>query len=96
MYGTNALKVSGSYRGLWPGDVNTDGAVIYTGGGNDRDVVLVTIGSTVATNTVQGYSRSDVNMDGWSIYTGSSNDRDMILQTIGGVVPTSVRQVQLP
>jgi hypothetical protein len=81
---------------MWPGDVNTDGNVIYTGGSNDRDPVLVTIGSTVATNTVQGYSRSDVNMDGWSIYTGSSNDRDLILQSIGGTVPTTVRQGQLP
>jgi hypothetical protein len=95
-YGTSALKVSGSYRGMWPGDVNSDGIIIYTGGSNDRDVVLVTIGSTVATNTVQGYSRSDANMDGWSIYTGTSNDRDLILQSIGGVVPTTVRQAQLP
>jgi len=96
LYGTNALKVSGSYRALWPGDVNSDGGVLYTGTGNDRDPVLTTIGGQVATNTVTGYSRSDINLDGVVKYSGSDNDRDIVLEVIGGAVPTTVRSAQLP
>lgn len=96
LYGTNALKVSGNYRGLWPGDVNSDGSVIYTGAANDRDQVLSTVGGQVATNTVGGYSRSDVNLDGVVKYTGSDNDRDVVLGVIGGLVPTVVRVAQVP
>lgn len=96
LYGTNALKVSGSYRALWPGDVNSDGGVLYTGTGNDRDPVLSTIGGQVATNTVTAYSRSDVNLDGVVKYSGADNDRDIVLEVIGGSVPTTVRSAQLP
>lgn len=96
LYGTEPVKVSGSFRALWAGDVNSDGSVIYTGGANDRDQVLNTIGGTVATNVVTGYTRSDINLDGSAKYTGTDNDRDLVLGTIGGVVPTTVRTAQLP
>lgn len=96
-YGNSARTVlgNGTYA-LWAGDVNSDGALLYTGQNNDRDRILVTIGGLVPTNTAPGYSRSDVNLDGVSKYTGSANDRDIILQNIGGTVPTSVRFQQLP
>ena len=81
---------------LWAGDVNTDGQVQYTGGGNDRDPVLVLIGGTIPTNTTTGYHAADVNMDGVVKYTGSGNDRDPILVTIGGTVPTNIRAAQHP
>jgi len=96
LYGSNGLKVIGSHRGLWPGDVNSDGSVIYTGSANDRDPVLTTIGGSVATNTVNSYSRSDVNLDGVVKYSGTGNDRDILLEVIGGTVPTAVRQAQVP
>ncbi|MBL7951520.1 MAG: right-handed parallel beta-helix repeat-containing protein [Flavobacteriales bacterium] len=96
LYGTLPMKLGGAYRALWPGDVNTDGTVIYTGSANDRDQVLSTIGGQVATNTMSGYTRSDVNLDGTAKYTGTDNDRDLILNTIGGVVPTTTRVAQLP
>lgn len=96
LHGTNAVNVNGSYRALWPGDVNSNGVVGYTGTGNDRDPVLLTIGSSVATNVTAGYLRSDVNMDGVTKYTGTNNDRDIILNTVGGSVPTAVRSAQLP
>ncbi|MBK9628047.1 MAG: right-handed parallel beta-helix repeat-containing protein [Flavobacteriales bacterium] len=95
-YGTNAVAVSGSYRSLWSGDVNGDGTVKYTGTGNDRDVVLLSIGSVVPTNTVTGYLSSDVNLDGVARYTGVSNDRDLVLGVIGGVIPTATKVAQLP
>ena len=96
LYGTNAQKVVGSYRGLWPGDVNSDGAVLYTGAANDRDRVLATIGGVVPTNLFNGYSSSDVNLDGVAKYAGDANDRDIVLEVIGGAVPTTVRAEQLP
>jgi hypothetical protein len=96
LYGTLPMKLGGAYRALWPGDVNTDGSVAYTGTANDRDQVLGSIGGSVATNTVAGYTRSDVNLDGVAKYTGTDNDRDLVLNTIGGTVPTTTRMAQLP
>lgn len=96
MYGTDARKVIGSISALWAGDGNADGAILYTGAANDRDLILSRIGGTVPTNTVLGYYDEDINMDGSVMYTGSGNDRDIILQNIGGVVPTNSRSEQLP
>lgn len=96
LYGTNPMQVAGTRRALWPGDVNGNGDVRYTGGGNDRDPVLVAIGASVPSNSVQGYRSEDVNMDGWTLYSGAGNDRDFILTTIGGSVPTTVRTAQVP
>ena len=98
-FGTNARNaVGGTFPAhvLWPGDVNFDGVVRYTGQDNDRDPVLQAIGGVVPTNTVSGYRSEDVDMDGTVRYTGQNNDRDPILQTIGGVVPTNTRNEQLP
>lgn len=98
-YGTDArIAVTGTNPtlALWAGDVNYDSEVMYTGGGNDRDIILTAIGGSVPTNTVSGYRQEDVNLDGTVIYTGSDNDRDIILQNIGGVVPTNIKGGTLP
>ncbi|MBL7951050.1 MAG: trypsin-like peptidase domain-containing protein [Flavobacteriales bacterium] len=95
-YGTDARKTVGSAQALWAGDCNSNGQLLYTGSGNDRDIVLSRIGGTVPTNSVNGYYREDVNLSGTVLYTGSGNDRDIILQNIGGVVPTNARSQQLP
>jgi hypothetical protein len=53
-YGTNARKSSGGAvpaQLLWAGDVTFNHVIKYTGGGNDRDPVLVTVGRTTPTNT---------------------------------------------
>ncbi len=81
---------------LWQGDANGDGTVRYTGLGNDRDPVLVTVGGVVPTNTASGYLPTDVNMDGTVKYVGAQNDRDPMLITIGGSVPTAIRAQPLP
>ena len=39
--------VTGTYSGR---DVNLNGEVKYTGGGNDRDPILVNVGSTTPNN----------------------------------------------
>jgi len=96
-HGTNAQRNISGTMVLWPGDANFDGTAIYTGTGNDRDLILTAIGGTTPTNTVTNtYSPFDINMDGTIRYTGTNNDRDIILQTIGGVVPTATRIEQLP
>jgi hypothetical protein len=81
---------------LWPGDVNGDGTVKYTGPSNDRDPVLSAVGGQVATEVLTGYHGADVNLDGQVKYTGAANDRDIILGTVGGTVPTATQEGQVP
>ena len=77
--------------------VSFNGEVKYTGSGNDRDPILVTIGSTTPNNVViNAYSTRDVNMNGQVKYTGSGNDRDPILVNVGSTTPNNVRTQQLP
>jgi PKD repeat protein len=85
-----------SRMGLWSGNTYRDGQVKYTGSNNDRDPVLVQVGSTTPNNQANGYSVSDINLDGLVRYTGSSNDRDLILQIVGGTTPNNSRVEQLP
>ena len=71
--------------------------VKYTGSSNDRDPILVAVGSTTPNNTLSGqYSAKDVNLDGSVKYTGSNNDRDPVLVTVGSTTPNNVRSAQLP
>lgn len=88
--------LSNGRMALWAGNAVRDAFIKYTGTGNDRDVILSTIGGQVPTLTVPGYLPADVNMDGVVKYTGTNNDRDVILINIGGVVPTAVREEQMP
>ncbi|MBK6541577.1 MAG: hypothetical protein IPG10_09940 [Flavobacteriales bacterium] len=92
----DAQRVRSGVRLLWVGDVNHNGAVKYAGSNNDRDPILIAVGGTVPTATVNGYLPTDVNLDGRVRYAGSANDRDPVLQTIGGNVPTAVRAQPLP
>ena len=97
LYGTDPTAiVSGTRRALWSGDTNGDGSVKYTGAGNDRDPILLRVGSTTPNSTVSGYFREDVNMEGVTKYTGANNDRDPVLTVIGSTTPNSVRTQQLP
>lgn len=95
-YGTEARKSEDGTMKLWAGNVVSDNRIMYIGGGNDRDPILVRVGGAVPTNIVNGYFVEDVNLSGSVKYTGASNDRDPILVNIGGVVPTNTRQEQLP
>lgn len=95
-WGTEARKNMNGVMVLWAGNVSVDGALKYTGEGNDRDPILVRIGGAVPTITAQGYDAADTNMNGEVKYTGDSNDRDPILVNIGGSVPTATRTEQLP
>ena len=97
-YGANAQYVDPGTlkKALWPGNPLADNVIRYTGGNNDRDMILTAIGGMVPTNAITGYRIEDVNMDAWVIYTGAGNDRDFILQSTGGTLPTNTRAEQLP
>lgn len=67
-----------------------------TGSSNDRDPILVAVGSTTPNNVVPGYAGQDVNMNGQVKYTGSGNDRDPVLVNGGSTTPNNIRAAQLP
>ena len=96
LYGVEPVQSGSGQRALWPGDVSGDGLIRYSGANNDRDRVLLAIGSVIPSSTVAGYRSEDVNLDGWSKYSGAGNDRDFILTAVGGSIPTAVRASQLP
>ena len=99
-FGTNARKVSGGASPaqlLWAGDVTFNHVVKYTGSGNDRDPILISVGSTTPNSVVPNtYSTRDVNLNGEVKYTGSGNDRDPILLNVGSTTPNGIRAEQLP
>jgi uncharacterized delta-60 repeat protein len=96
-YGTAAQKQVDSKMLMWAGDATGNGVVKYTGTTNDRDPLLVAVGSTTPNNALTGqYSRLDTNLDGVVKYTGSANDRDVILTTVGSTTPANSRTQQLP
>jgi uncharacterized delta-60 repeat protein len=97
IYGTNAEKQVGTRMVLWAGDATGDGTLKYTGAANDRDPILIAVGSTTPNNTVPNvYDRRDTNLDGVIKYTGSANDRDIILTNVGSTTPNNTRTQQLP
>ncbi|MBZ0205595.1 MAG: PQQ-dependent sugar dehydrogenase [Flavobacteriales bacterium] len=97
IYGTDAVKeVSDGKMALWAGNAVRDGQLKYTGTNNDRDALLLQIGSTVPTAAIWGYHVEDLNMDGAIRYTGARNDRDKLLQNLGGIDPVATRPEQLP
>lgn len=98
-WGTGAQKSLGVLNALWPGNVKNStvgNGIQYTGSGNDRDPVLIVVGSTTPNSVVTGYLATDTNLDGVVKYTGSGNDRDVILQSVGGTTPNNVRLEQVP
>lgn len=99
-YGIQGCKVVGTstlVQALWAGDSNFDGELRYTGAGNDRDPILVQVGSNTPNNSVNNvYSSLDVNLTGGVRYTGTGNDRDIILVNVGSTTPNNVRVQQVP
>lgn len=95
-FGTEAQQDINGVLVLWSGDVLRDGRLSYTGAGNDRDPILIHVGSTTPNNTVSGYAPTDVNLNGTSTYVGAGNDRDAILLNVGNTTPNNQRLEQLP
>ncbi len=96
VYDNDARKNVSGVMVLAAGDGSFNETVRYTGSGNDRDPILIRVGSTTPNNTVSGYWREDLNMDGTVKYTGSANDRDIILTNVGSTTPNNTRGATLP
>ncbi len=77
-----AIELETGIYGLIAGDINSDGKLIYSGGSNDRGLVLAKIiaetGSTIITGSADGYFDEDVLMNHNVRYSGSGNDRGII------------------
>jgi hypothetical protein len=95
-FGTDARKLFGSVATLWMGNARADDRLKYTGPSNDRDPILLAIGGSTPTATLNGYYAQDHTMNGQVRYTGGTNDRDPILVNILPGPVTGVRLEQLP
>lgn len=96
MYGDALKSIGADTKVMWAGDTRGNGNLKYTGATNDRDPILVKVGSATPNNAVNGYWREDVNMDAAVKYTGTGNDRDPILLNVGSTTPNNVRTQPLP
>jgi hypothetical protein len=98
LYGTNPMaNHANAGKCLWAGDATGNGTIRYTGSGNDRDPILIAVGSTAPNNSVSNvYDRRDTNLDGLIKYTGTGNDRDIILTNVGSTTPNNTRTQQVP
>jgi choice-of-anchor B domain-containing protein len=96
LFGGEPTRLVGGRKALWMGNALGDQLLKYTGSANDRDPILVRVGSTAPNQTVAGYWPEDTNMDGVVKYTGSGNDRDPVLVNIGGTAPNNTRMEELP
>lgn len=95
-WGTEARYVVAGKAMMWAGNAKADGNVRYTGQNNDRDPILVMVGSTTPNGNFTGYRAEDINLDGSVRYTGTGNDRDIILINVGSTMPNNSRVQQLP
>jgi hypothetical protein len=100
-YGTGRKALSklktGVY-GLITGDVNNDGKIKYSGGYNDRGLIINKIfyvtGSPILTQTISGYYWEDLNMNDIVKYSGPQNDqREIILNLVELTGSTSLTSV---
>ena len=92
------LLETGVY-GLWTGDINSDGKIVYNESDSDREVILTVVGgSSTMTNIVTNqYSTSDLNLDRNVVYNESNSDREMILTNVGGSsTMTQIAYTHLP
>ncbi len=96
LFGVDPAKNSAGLNLLWSGNAQPDASLRYTGSSNDRDPILVRVGSTSPNNAAPGYWIEDSNLDGSVKYTGTANDRDPILVNVGATTPNSTRMEQLP
>jgi hypothetical protein len=91
---TNApFALSGAVRLLWGGNVNHNTTVRSAGPSNDKDFLLGTVLSGVASTVLNPvYERGDVNLNRNARFAGPSNDKDALLNFIGGSSATVITQ----
>lgn len=88
LYGgaNSVVSLGGSVYGMIAGDLTKDGVIKYSGGGNDRGLILVQLniqtGATVITSTANGYFKEDISMNGQLKYSGAGNDPSRIITNL--------------
>jgi hypothetical protein len=93
--GAEQFRSSNRYA-LWTGDANDNGRVVFTGGGNDVDVIFNTIFQSPAnvfklsSFLLDGYRATDIDLSGTTIFTGQGNDTDLILNVVRGHAANSL------
>jgi hypothetical protein len=97
-YGTDAMAdLGGGNFGMWAGDANSDGNVIFIGENDDRTVITNTTGLYDLTNIVSNvYNSADLNLDGNVIFIGENDDRTVITNTTGLYDLTNIVATQVP
>ncbi|MCB9159290.1 MAG: S8 family serine peptidase [Caldilineaceae bacterium] len=90
-YGTAAQKeLAAGVYGLWAGDTNSDGKVVYAGQDNDKDHIFNGIDQAPdnalksPSYILNGYRLEDVNLSGEAIFAGQDNDVDLIFNSVDG------------
>lgn len=103
LFGTTAAYTTASHPSLgtvnllWAGNANMNTSVRYTGGGNDKDYLLVnTLGNNQFNFLSNVYHVADVNLNKSVRYTGGANDKDVILITVLGNSQFNFRNQAIP
>jgi len=91
VYGSNALtttNLTGNIKGLWSGDVNSNGSLRFLGPANDTNALKNSIinhpDNTNNSNSFlfTGYINSDINLNGQVRFLGPSNDTNILKSVI--------------
>ncbi|MFK7922891.1 MAG: hypothetical protein AB8H47_13080, partial [Bacteroidia bacterium] len=83
--GNNPQKMlSGGLYGLWGGDTNGDGMLVFQGASNDPSQIFIKVLTAPANTTfarnyvVTGYDNRDTNLDGQIIFQGGGSDSNPV------------------
>lgn len=101
LYGTSAGYTTASHPSLgtvnllWAGNANSNNICKYSGAGNDRAVILLSLNSNEL-GLLNGYNSSDLNMNGSVKYSGAGNDRAFLLSSVLGGNELGLKTEQRP
>ncbi|MEM9258571.1 MAG: PKD domain-containing protein, partial [Bacteroidota bacterium] len=79
-FGQHARMDLGGPFGLWPGDADFDGQIVYSGAGTDVNAISTVVflndanGGFSPSFPLTGYHPQDLNLDGQVIYSGSGTE----------------------
>jgi hypothetical protein len=89
-----AYTVISGLNMMWGGNASGNSNVIYNSPGNDRQVLLNTLGGSTSVPVLNVYDRSDMNMNRTVSYNGPGSDRAFLLTNVlGGATGTPRTQV---
>lgn len=87
-FGQNARLDLGGPFGLWPGDADFNGQIVYSGAGTDVNAISTVVflneanGGFSPSFPLMGYHPQDLNLDGQVIYSGSGTEVNVISTSV--------------